>query len=144
MQIRRCIIFLFIAFVFPIRCLPQDTPYAIKIDSLWLHSYDTKLLSRKREKLDNTKVEYSFYKNSKNIRSILILDKDEKQNLLFFFLEGKLVMLSPSGQQPYLVLNDKVVSGKEMKHTPKEFQVLIAKAYAFLERGYKKIKGASD
>jgi replication-associated recombination protein RarA len=115
----------------------------MKIDSLWLHSYDTKLLAKKRETIDEAKVQYNYHKKSKTIRCIVILNKTAHDNLLFFFLEDKLVMLSPSGQQPYFVLNDKIVSAKEMRHTPKQLEAFIAKAYAFLERGYKKIKGAS-
>ena len=74
------------------------------------------------------------------MRSVVSLNKAERENLLFFYLEDKPVMISSSGQQPYFILNDNIAYAKQLKHTPEQIQELIARTYKLLETGYKKIK----
>ena len=138
------IAFLFTGLTFGVSGFSQDSLYARTVDSLWLHSYETSWLSKKRATVGNAKVEYSFYKSSGKMRSIVSLNKAEKENLIFFYLEDKLVMISPSGQQPYFILNDSLVYTTQLKHTPEQVQKLIARAYDFLEKGYSKVKGQRD
>ena len=105
-----------------------------------MQSYNTHLLSKKRATIGNAKVEFVFYKGSDKMRSVVSLNKAERENLLFFYLEDKPVMISSSGQQPYFILNDNIAYAKQLKHTPEQIQELIARTYKLLETGYKKIK----
>jgi hypothetical protein len=125
-----------------ISAISQDSVYAKKIDSLWLHTYSRKHLSKKRETIDDIKIEYSFYKSSKKIRCITTLNKSAKENLLFFFVQDKIVMISTSGQQPYLISNDQVVYARQFLHTSEQIQNLIKKSYNLLQQAYEEIKVA--
>jgi hypothetical protein len=141
--------FLFIAFAFiglalTVNGFCQDSSYARRIDSLWLHSYNPRLLSKKRAKTGNAKVEYVFHKDSGKMNCIVSLNKAQKENLIFFYLEDKAVMIWPSGQEPYYILNDRLVYGKELKHTTEQIQELVARAYNYLDQGYKRAKGRGD
>lgn len=118
----------------------QDSLYAKKIDSIWFDSYDRKLLSKKWVNDAGVKTGYSYYKSSGKIRSITILNKPTKENFLFFYLQDKIVMISPSGQQPYFILDDKVFYAKEFRHTAEQIQGFISKAYDYLQQAYLKIK----
>lgn len=134
------IVLTIIGLIISIKGISQDSLYAKRIDSLWLHSYNRSLLSKKRAISGDVKVDYSYYKSSGKMRCIVSLNKASKENLLFFYLEDKPVMISPTGQQPYFILNDKLVYAKQMRHTPEQIENLIATAYDNLEQGYKKIK----
>lgn len=141
MKYFQTIVFALIGLLFGLRSLSQDSLYGKKIDSLWMQSYDRSLLSKKRVTIGNAKVEFSFYKSAVKMRSVASLNKAERENLLFFYQEDKLVMISPSGQQPYFILNDNLVYANQLKHTPEQIQELIARAYTLLETGYKNISG---
>jgi hypothetical protein len=132
--------FVFIAISAQIQVNAQDSLYAKTIDSLWLHSYDKKMLSKKIETIAEAKVEYSYYKNSNTIRCIVVLNKPAKENLLFFYLNDKPVMISPSGQQPYFIRDNRVAYAKQMQHTPEQVQSFIKRAYDYLKQGYERIK----
>lgn len=120
--------------------LSQDSLYAKKIDSLWFHSYDRKILSKKWISVSGVKIGYFYYKSSGKIRSITILNKPTKENVLLFFVQDKIVMISPSGQQPYFILNDEVVYAKEYLHTTEQIQGFITKAYDYLSQVYLTLK----
>jgi replication-associated recombination protein RarA len=139
MRYFRVIVFTQIMLLFGLQGFSQDSLYAETIDSLWMHSYDPHLLSKTQYTAGNTRIVFSYYKSSGKMRSIVRLDKSAKENLLFFYLEDKPVMISPSGQQPYFILNDSLVWAAQLKHTPQQIQELIARAYDYLESGYKKI-----
>src|SRR5688572_6079423 len=141
MKYFRTIAFTIIGVVLGVKGFSQDSLYAKRIDSLWLHSYDTRLLSKKRTTNGNAKVQYAYYKSSGKMRSVVSLNKVEKENVIFFYLEDRPVMISPSGQQPYFILNDSLVYAKQLKHTPEQIQALIARVYNYLELGYNKVKG---
>lgn len=128
------------ALLISINATAQDSLYARTIDSLWLQSYNTKLLSKRSVTVGDAKVQYTYYKSSGKMLSIVSLNRSAKENLLFFYVEDKPVMISPSGQQPYFILDDRVVYAQQMRHTPDQVQSLIARAYHYLEQGYKKIK----
>jgi hypothetical protein len=136
----KTIFFVFIAISAHIQVISQDSLYAKTIDSLWLHSYNKKMLSKKIETIAEAKVEYSYYKNSNTIRCIVVLNKPAKENLLFFYLNDKLVMISPSGQQPYFIWDNRVAYAKQMQHTPEQVQRFIKHAYDYLKQGYERIK----
>ena len=144
MTILKTIILTLLALSLCIHAISQDSLYAKEIDSLWLHSYDKKLLSKKRETSAEIKIEFSYYKNSKMVRSITILDRSTKENLVFFFLQDKIVMISPSGQQPYFLLNDKVAYPTEFNHTSEQIRNFITKGYDYLQEAYGMIKGRNN
>ena len=144
MKYFQTIAFALIGLLFSVKSFSQDSLYAKRIDSLWLHSYDTHLLSKKRTTNGNAKVENANYKSSGKMRSIVSLNKAKKENLIFFYIEDKPVMISPSGQPPYFILNDSLVYAKQLKHTSEQVQELIARAYNYLEFGYNKVKGQRD
>lgn len=122
------------------RSVAQDSLYAKTIDSLWLHSYNTKILSKKRTRDGDAKLEYCYYKSSGKMRGIVSLNKLAKENLLLFFIDDWLVMIWPSGQRPYYILNDTLVYANQMRHTTEQAQSLIVRAYQLLEKGYTKLR----
>jgi hypothetical protein len=69
-----------------------------------------------------------------------MLNKLTKENLLLFFLQDKIIMISTSGQQPYFILNDEVVYAKEYLHTTEQIQGFITKAYDYLSQVYLTLK----
>lgn len=141
MRYRKAVFFTFIAVGSLIQAMSQDSLYAKAIDSLWFLSYDRKMVSTKREKISDGKVEYSYYKRSNSIRSIVVLNKFLTENLLFFYLIDKPVMISPSGQQPYYIMDDHLAYARRIQHTPEQIQSFITIAYNYLRHGYEKIKG---
>jgi hypothetical protein len=134
--VKLILIFVFIGLVVGKKSFSQDSLYAKRIDSTWLHSYDHRTLYKKRLVMGNVKVVCNFYKASGNVRSIVAINKTAKENLLFFYQGDKLVMISPSGQEPYFILNDILVFAKQLKHTTGQIQEMIHRAYQYLEQAY--------
>jgi hypothetical protein len=140
MKLLSIITFTLSASLFGITCCSQGSLYAKKIDSLWFNSYNPRELKSKRVKVGDANVQYSFYKRSGKMRSIISISHVEKESLIFFYLADKLVMISPSGQQPYFISNDRLVYAAEMRHTNEQIDILITRGYRYLDQGYKKQK----
>ena len=80
--------------------IAQDSLYARTIDSLWIHPLRPHLVFKRRAKVAEAKVTYSFYKSTGKMRSIISLSA--KENVIFFYLDDKSVMIWPSRGEPYI------------------------------------------
>ncbi|HEU4470792.1 MAG TPA: hypothetical protein VFR58_06915 [Flavisolibacter sp.] len=144
MKFRLVITLIFLGLLFSPAVTAQDSLYAKRIDSLWLHSYNRRLLSNQRATIGEARLDYCFYKGSGKMRSITSLNKAQEENLIFFYLDDKLVMISPSGQQPYFILNDSLVYAEQVLHTSGQIRELTARAYNCLGQGYIGIRNSGS
>ena len=119
----------------------QDSLQIKKIDSIWNNSYKRNNLFSKREKTDEGKIRYSFYKSSDELRTVIVFNKWIKKNIMFFFVNDKIAMISPSGRDPYYILEDGVVYPNDNElYDGGDILYWKDKANIYLKQAYKKIK----
>src|SRR5215204_4513365 len=110
----------------------QDTSYAKRIDSFYMH-YTGKVV-KKKYKLDKVSVDVGFYKSTKHIRYITVWhDTSLPKIIIFFFEDDNIVMASPVGQQPYFIKDREVVVAAQPKHTKGEIKRFLQKGHAYKE-----------
>jgi hypothetical protein len=129
-----------IVILFSIQAKGQDSLYARDVDSSWIKLPNRHALLKKREKIGKIRFDYSFYKSTGKLRSIVVWDMPEKPHLfIFYYLNDSIVMISPVGQQPYYILSNNLVYSKERRHSLEKIQSLIAMANEYLLQAYKKL-----
>jgi hypothetical protein len=118
----------------------QDSLYAGKIDSLRDGSCHLKQLFRKRQRAGSWEYDYLFYRKDSVLRSMTEYNKKLKVYILYFYVNNHVVMVSPVGQQPYYILNDRFVFSRHDSFTEAEVDRLILRANEGLKNAYKRIK----
>jgi len=118
----------------------QDSLYGRKIDSLWMGSWQRKQLFRKKEHAGGWEYDYFFYKKDSVLRSMTEYNKKLKIYILYFYSNNQVVMVSPVGQQPYYILNNRFVFSRHDSFTEADVDRLIIRANEGLRNAYKRIK----
>lgn len=81
-----------------IQTTAQNSSYGKEIDSLWNQTYQRHNLIRKTERIGELKLIYSFYKNTKKIRSITVFHVPVEPGVfIYFYKDDSIIMISPVG-----------------------------------------------
>ncbi|HEX2607523.1 MAG TPA: hypothetical protein VHK91_09100 [Flavisolibacter sp.] len=117
----------------------QDSTYVRQVDSLRA-SISWKDVKHKDFLIDSFKIQVAIKKSDMKISSILKKSKQPLLWIIFVYIDDRISKISPVGQQPFYILNDKLYYTKRQNYDLDEVELLIKKGYEYLAFSYEKLR----